>query len=145
MSATQRLSQVAPTPPVVDLDSAPFWEGTQAHRLMVQGCGACGLIRFPPMPACPHCAEPGGSWVEVSGVGSVYSWVRVHRTSNAQFAWSVPYVVATIELAPGSRVVARVEESGPMVIGSAVEAIFVDHEAWTELRFRPRTDGRLDG
>jgi uncharacterized OB-fold protein len=144
MSTTQRLSRDAP-PPVADIDSAPFWDGTRAHRLMIQACSACGQLRFPPMPGCPHCGDPGGSWVEVSGDGSVYSWVRVHRTSNARFADSVPYVVATIELAPGCRMVAQLDQPGPVAIGSAVQPIYVDHEAWTEVRFRPRENGHVDG
>ena len=144
MSTTQRLSDAAP-PPIADLDSAPFWEGARAHRLMIQACSACGRLRFPPMPGCPHCGAAGGSWVEVSGDGSVYSWVRVHRTSNARFADSVPYVVATIELAPGCRMVARLDAPGPVAIGSTVQPLYVEHEAWTEVRFRPRANGDIDG
>ncbi len=143
MSTAQRLSHDAP-PPAADLDSAPFWEGARARRLMIQACPACGRLRFPPMPGCPHCGAPGGSWVQVSGAGTVYSWVRVHRTSNARFADLVPYVVATIELAPGCRMVARLDAAGPVVIGSAVEAVYVEHEAWTEVRFRSRANGDID-
>ena len=81
----------------------------------------------------------------MTGGATVYSWVRVHRTSNARFADSVPYVVATIELASGCRMVAQLDAPGPVAIGCAVQPIFVDHEGWTEVRFRPTANGAVDG
>ena len=120
--------------PEADEESVFFWDGLRAHRLLVQRCRECGRHRFPPMPACPQCAAPGGEVVELDGRATVYSWIVVHRAFNDAFAADVPYTIATVELAPGCRTVARVE--GAVSAGTPVEAFFVDHDGWTELRFR---------
>jgi uncharacterized OB-fold protein len=125
------------TAPATDEESAFYWEGLRGHRVLVQRCPACGRHRFPPMPSCPHCGTPGGEVVELDGTGTVYSWIVVHRAFNPAFAADVPYTVATVELAPGCRTVARVDGPGPVTSGDALEAAFVDHDGWTELRFRP--------
>jgi uncharacterized protein len=125
------------TAPVVDEESAFYWDGLREHRVLVQRCAVCGRHRFPPMPGCPHCGASGGDVVEVDGTGIVYSWIVVHRAFNPEFTADVPYTVATVELAPGCRTVARVDASGAPAAGDAVEASFVDHDGWTELRFRP--------
>jgi uncharacterized OB-fold protein len=46
----------------------------------------------------------------------------------------VPYTIATIDLDGGGRVFARVE--GDCFIGQRVAPEFVDHDTWTELRYR---------
>ena len=43
--------------PVPDPDSAFFWEGLRARKLLLQACGACARHRFPPMPSCPYCGS----------------------------------------------------------------------------------------
>ncbi len=137
-----RLSGATPvtrvTPPVVDEDSAFYWAGLRAHRLLLQRCEdvECRRVRFPPMPGCPWCGGVGSSIVESSGRGVVYSQVRVHRAFSDAFAADVPYVVATVELDDGCRVVGRVEPEERSAIGAAVEAFHHDHGEWTELRFR---------
>jgi uncharacterized OB-fold protein len=120
--------------PVADDESRFYWDGLRAHRVLVEQCAACGRHRFPPMPACPHCGTPGGDVVELDGLGTVYSWIVVHRAFNEAFATEVPYTIAVVELAPGCRTVARTE--GGVTAGTAVEPFFVDHDGWTELRFR---------
>ena len=123
--------------PLPDEESTFYWEGLREHRVLVQQCAACRLHRFPPMPACPHCGAPGGDVVELDGTGTVYSWIVVHRAFNPAFAHDAPYTVATVQLASGCRTVARVESSGPLTVGDALEAAYVDHDGWTELRFGP--------
>jgi uncharacterized OB-fold protein len=46
----------------------------------------------------------------------------------------VPYTIAAIDLNGGGRVFARVE--GDCSIGQRVAPEFVDHDTWTELRYR---------
>lgn len=123
--------------PVADEESRFYWDGLRAHRLLVQQCGTCARHRFPPMPACPHCGTPGGEVVELDGRGSVYSWIVVHRAFNAAFAADVPYTIATVELAPGCRTVARLDGVAAVTADLTVVARFVDHDGWTELRFGP--------
>jgi uncharacterized OB-fold protein len=121
--------------PSEDEDSAPFWSAVRKHRLMVQQCMECDVTRFPPMPCCPHCGVAEASWVDAPPQAQVYSWVRVHRTSSEAFSGSVPYTIVTAELAPGCRMVGRLEGTAAAAIGEWVEPVFVDHPDWTEVRF----------
>ncbi len=136
-----------PPAPVVDEDSAFYWDGLRAHRLLLQRCEhvECRRVRFPPMPGCPSCGGVDASIVEASGRGVVYSQVRVHRAFSDTFAADVPYVVATVELDEGCRIAARVEPQDRSVIGVAVEAFHHDHDEWTELRFRVVPVNTADG
>jgi uncharacterized OB-fold protein len=123
--------------PDVDEESAFFWDGLREHRVLVQRCPVCGRCRFPAMPACPQCAAPGGEVVELDGRATVYSWIVIHRAFNPAFDADVPYTVATVELAPGCRTVARIEGGDAVTAGDQVQAVYADHDGWTELRFRP--------
>ena len=128
------------TAPVADRESAPFWEGLAARRIVVQACRACGRHRFPRMPSCPYCGEPGGTDVVVPGTGRVYSWVRVHRLLSAGAGahdGELPYAVVTVTLDTGPRMVGRLEPADRATVDLPVRPLFVDHDGWTELRFRP--------
>jgi uncharacterized OB-fold protein len=122
--------------PVPDEHSRPFWDGLAERRIVLQECGACGRRRFPRLPACPYCGNAGGQDVDVPGTGQVYSFVRAHRALTPAFADEVPYTVATVELDGGGRVVGRVVPPERAAIGVRVGPEFVDHDGWTELRFR---------
>lgn len=119
-----------------DAEAAPFWRALRTHKVVVQECQGCSSYRLPPMPACPHCGNPDTAWRQVSGTGTVYSWVRVHRTKNPLFAESVPYVIAAVEIAPGCRTFGRLEGVPKPTFGQPVQPRFVDHTGWTELQFQ---------
>jgi uncharacterized OB-fold protein len=89
------------------------------------------------MPSCPYCAARECSVQTTSGKGSVYSWIVVHRAFDPAFASEVPYTLASIDLAEGGRVVARLEGAAAPRFGMQVQAVFLDHPEWTELRFQP--------
>ena len=121
--------------PDVDADSAPWWAALRAGRVALQRCTACGRVRFPPMPGCPHCGATGFEEIEGSGAGTIYSWVRVHRTADERFAADVPYTIAAVDLDEGCRMFGRLEPPAEPSIGARVGFAFVDHGDWTELRF----------
>jgi uncharacterized OB-fold protein len=60
----------------------------------------------------------------------------VPRALVAGDAAEVPYTVAVVELDAGCRVVARLE-ADDVAADQDVDGVYVDHEDWTELRFRP--------
>jgi uncharacterized OB-fold protein len=125
----------APPAPVPDEDSAPYWAALREHRVQLQTCTSCARRSFPPVPACPYCANPETRWEEVPATGSIYSFITVHRAFDPAFAGDVPYVIATVDLDAGVRMVGRL--TGAPAIGARVAHEFVDHGTWTELRFRP--------
>ncbi|MGF7159393.1 hypothetical protein FHS85_001012 [Rhodoligotrophos appendicifer] len=103
--------------PVPDADSAPFWDGTRAHKLLIQRCTNCGTLRFPARKSCGHCHSDASDWTEVSGKGRVYSWIVVnHPVPREVYGQEVPYVVALIDLDEGVRMVSN-------IIGCDVHAV----------------------
>ena len=125
-----------PTAPVPDQDSAPYWQGLRHHRLVLQRCTACSRHRFPAMPSCPYCSSLVWVGEEVPGRGTIFSWIVVHHAFAAAFRSDVPYVIATVELECGPRLLGRFDGGDPD-FGLPVVGTFVDHEEWTELRFVP--------
>ena len=123
--------------PTMDEHSAPYWAALAERRILTQTCAHCGKHRFPRLPACPYCATPGGIDVEVSGTGTVYSFVRVHKALTAAFNDQVPYAVATVALDGGGRILGRLFPPEAAAMGLAVGPDFLDHDGWTELIFRP--------
>jgi uncharacterized OB-fold protein len=124
--------------PVVDVDSAFFWDGLREHRLVLQQCRTCGRFRFPPMMPCPYCGSRELDQRTLTGRGTVYSWVGVHRALDPAFADDVPYTVAAVDLDEGARVIVRLaagKDADATAFGACVRATYVDHADWTELRF----------
>ncbi len=126
-----------PAPPAPDPDSAFFWQGLREHKLLLQQCGACNRHRFPPMPSCPYCASDKSAVRESKGLGTVYSWIVVHRAFDPAFAADVPYILASIDLDEGGRTVSRLVGTGEAEFGMRVTVVYADHPDWTELRFQP--------
>ena len=119
--------------PAPDADSAPYWQGLREHRLALQRCRSCAHQRFPALPTCPYCASPDATWHDVDGAATVYSFIEVRRAFDPSFADDIPYTIATVDLDTGGRLVARID--GQAAIGDRLTPVFVDHDAWTELRF----------
>jgi uncharacterized protein len=122
-----------PEPPQADADSAAFWTGLRAERIVLQRCSGCERLRFPPLGRCPYCRGTDAVHETVAGTGSVYSWTVVHRAFDPAFVADLPYVVATVDLDVGPRLALRLEGRAP-AFGAAVTPRFVHHAEWTELR-----------
>ncbi len=60
--------------PMVNRDTAFFWQGTARGELRIQKCGGCGELRHPPGPMCPSCNATRPEHVVASGLGEVYSY-----------------------------------------------------------------------
>jgi 3-oxo-4,17-pregnadiene-20-carboxyl-CoA hydratase alpha subunit len=92
--------------PMVNRDSAYFWEGTAAGELRIQCCRKCGALRHPPGPACPECGALDRGHTTASGRGTVFSYV-VHRHPPVP-GKELPIVIALIDLEEGVRMVGEV-------------------------------------
>jgi uncharacterized OB-fold protein len=121
-------------PPIIldetaaDERSLPFWEATQANKLMAPKCPDCGTFRMPPGRFCPECLSMGIEWVELPGTGTVFSFAVVRDALTSTAAEAVPYVpaVITADGAPGIRFVSNVVGCDPDVveIGIGVKVVF---------------------
>ena len=111
--------------PTPDPDSAPFWAGTRAGKLLVQLCRSCGKHQFYPRLACAKCFGEV-DWVEASGMGRVYSFTVVHRAPSEALQARVPYVVALIDLDEGVRMMSMLKDVAPekVTIGMSVRVVF---------------------
>jgi uncharacterized OB-fold protein len=82
--------------PVVNQDTAYFWEGTRQGELRLQKCNACGELRHPPGPVCPACHAMDRGHVVASGRGTVFSFL-VHHAPQMP-GRELPLTIALVEL-----------------------------------------------
>lgn len=106
--------------------SQPFWDACERGELMVQRCTGCEALRHYPQPMCPECQSTGYDWAKLSGGGAIYSYTVAHRAFHPAWAEHVPYVLATIELDEGVRMMCDLLDVEPdtVAIGQRVEAYF---------------------
>ena len=116
-----------PAPPMTEL-SQGFWDAVGRGELAVQRCTDCGLLRHYPQPICPDCFGAGHDWQTLSGRGEVYSYTVAHSAFHPAWREHVPYVIATIELEEGVRMVCDLLDADPeaIAIGQRVEARFAE-------------------
>lgn len=91
-------------PPTIDTDGAPFWEYAAQGEFRIQACTACGELRFPPRPCCPHCQSFEAEWQRMSGRGRIWSYVRPHPPLLPAYAEQAPYNAIIVELADAPRI-----------------------------------------
>jgi uncharacterized OB-fold protein len=114
--------------PSMTADTAFFWDGARAHRLLVQRCTGCGALRHPPRPMCPECHSLEWDTVESSGRGTVLSYVMPRHPPLPWFDGT--YVVALVELAEGTRLVTNLVDVDPdaVTIGMPVAVRFAEFD-----------------
>jgi len=107
--------------PVVNRDSAFFFDGTAQGELRIQTCNACGALRHPPGPVCPDCHAMDRGHVVASGRGTVFSFL-VHHAPQVP-GKELPLPLGLIELEEGVRMVGAVRSEG-LEIGAPVHVVF---------------------
>lgn len=117
------------TRPVADRDSAPWWQALAEHRLLLQRCESCGLLRWAPRAMCNGCGAFSWTWQEASGRGTVTSWTVSHRAFQPGRA--APYAVLLVRLAEGADLVmpggwAGTHDDARLRVGLPVAAEYLD-------------------
>jgi uncharacterized OB-fold protein len=84
----------------------PFWDAAREKKLVIQYCPDSGRYQFYPRPNSLYTGKRNLEWRPVSGKGTVYTYT-VTRRAPPGFRGTEPYVVATIELDEGVRMMAR--------------------------------------
>ncbi len=120
MSIVQR-----PIPQPTDI-TKPYWDAAAAHKLIIQQCQACGTKQFYPRGFCIMCLSDNLGWLTCSGQATVYTFTVNHRAANGYMKERVPYIVAAIDLAEGTRMIANIVDSPPEAIriGARVQVVF---------------------
>jgi len=127
--------------PEPTLESQGFWDALREHKLVFQQCASCGQVRHYPRPVCGNCFSMDVAWKQASGKGSVHSWTVCHHAFHPSFKRELPYVVVTVDMDEGVRMVGRVENipQDALAVGLPVEVGFLDlDERITFPIFRPR-------
>ena len=114
-----------PLPTITDLNR-DFWEGCRQGRLRMQKCGGCAHIRYPISHVCPRCLSYEYQWTDLSGRGSVFSYVVFHQIYNRAFAQDVPYNVALVQLEEGPRMYSNVVgvPNDAVKVGDRLQVVF---------------------
>ena len=94
--------------PTIDVWNKPFWDACREHRFIAQKDNRSGHVWFPPGPVCPTNRSSDWRWVDLSGRGTVWSWVVFHQKYYDGFESEMPYNVATVELDEGPRIMTNI-------------------------------------
>lgn len=90
--------------PRINADAASYWNGCREHKLQFQRCKVCGKLRWPAAYLCPDCLSEETELMEVPAEGKLYSYVVMYKPFHPSVADKVPYVVATVDLSCGVRI-----------------------------------------
>lgn len=128
--------------PQPDAETQGWWDAARRHELVVQECTDCGKLRHPPQSLCSNCGSEQRQWRAMSGRGTLYSYVIVHRATLPQWRESVPYNVALVALddAPEIRLYGNVidVDNTDLRVGQPLEVVFDDVTPdETLIRWRP--------
>ena len=86
--------------------SQPWTEAGGTVRLHGSKCARCGVVAFPPHQMCPSCgAERGQDTVELSGVGTLYTFCEIHIAPKG---FATPYAVGYVDLPEGVRLFGQI-------------------------------------
>lgn len=146
MSEHEVSNRLLPEP---DTTTAPFWEAARSGKLVLQFCARCSRFWHFPVELCATCRRPDMlGWREVSGRGTVYSFIGVHVSRILGFQDRAPYVVLCVELEEqaGLRMFGNVVgDPDPILIGDPVQVEFewVDGVALPQFAIT-KSDGKRD-
>ena len=123
--------------PEIQPFSQAFWDGTKAHKLLVQHCEDCDINIFYPRRDCPECWDQNLSWIEAKGTAEVYSYTVTYEGVEEMFEDDLPIILAWVDLPEGIRMNTNLLECDPeeVHIGMQVEVMFKDVTAEITLPF----------
>ena len=112
--------------PVQYPEEKPFWDGLRSHELKLQVCDDCHQAWYPIGPVCPNCLSENFTWTNMSGRGTVSTYVVFHKAWATWLESRVPYVVAQVELEEGPRLTTNILNTPveSVHIGLAVTACY---------------------
>jgi uncharacterized OB-fold protein len=126
-------------------DSKPYWDALREGRLVIQQCAACSKLRHYPRPVCDACYSMESTWRQVSGRGTLHSWTVAHHPFHPGFKSELPYVLATVDLDEGVRMIAQLRGVAPAALRIGLPVALTLERATAELTlpvFDPADRGR---
>jgi uncharacterized OB-fold protein len=98
-----------------------FWAGVDQGRLLAQICSECKTIRHPPAPMCAHCQSLDWEPKELSGRGTVHTWLMSRHPTQPDAS---PRIVLLVDLEEGVRVISNLVDCERVEIGDKVSLLF---------------------
>lgn len=128
--------------PAPGRDEAFFWDGVAHGRLLIRRCAQCGGYQHPPVPLCPRCGGEEWAAAEMSGRGTVHSWVLSRPPGAGKDGAPLDddvRIVALVQLVEGPRLVSNLVGLAPSQVRNELE-VAVSFEAIDDVvlpQFRP--------
>ena len=113
--------------PLINPESARFFDAARKGSLLVGKCHECGEYHFYPRVLCPHCFSERTEWVPAKGTGVIYSYSTLRR------GVPVPYTIAYVTLDEGVSMMTNIVDCDPdtLKIGAPVRLVFKTAEDGT--------------
>ena len=107
--------------PRISADTKTFWEGCKEHKLEIQRCKKCGKLRWTEMQ-------------EMSGEGTLYSYVTFQKAFHPSVQDKVPYTVGVVEMEGGVRIISNIVDCEPeqLACNKRVKMKWMDCEEYTK-------------
>ena len=90
-------------------------------RFMLQVCGECGAVQYPPRDACGKCLSVDLTWQDVATGGALIAETTVRTSTNVYFRERTPWRVGTVQLDAGPPAMCHVH--GDVAMGDRVRMI----------------------
>jgi uncharacterized OB-fold protein len=121
----EELAKIKHAAPCSNRDFDFFYSGLECNVLLAQKCAACGRLRNPPSPMCGACGSFDWTPQQLSGRGTVYSYLIHHYPPLPGF--DTPHPVVLAELDEGVRFIGalRSDQREAVAIGAPVTIEFV--------------------
>jgi uncharacterized protein len=122
-------------------DNITHYRGLIGRRLTINRCGDCRTWIYPHRPMCPQCWSWNVNPREVSGLGRVYMFTRLHQLRDPAAQVYEPIPVAAVELVEqqGLRYLSRIVgcAADEIVHDMPVELTWIDIDGRDWPAFRP--------
>lgn len=102
-----------------------YLAGAAAGKLRLQRCAKCARCRFPASPLCPSCLSLDFDWIDASGRGELWSWIRMHKRYFSHLDREVPYNVVMVRLEEGPMMISAIDgDDSQLVCGTPLSVVF---------------------
>lgn len=120
--------------PRISADTKMFWEGCKEHKLEIQRCKKCGKLRWPAAFLCPDCLSSETEMQEMSGEGTLYSYVTFQKAFHPSVQDKVPYTVGVVEMEGGVRIISNIVDCEPeqLACNKKLKMKWMDCEEYTK-------------
>jgi uncharacterized OB-fold protein len=93
--------------PIATSFTEEFWAATKEKKLVLQFCPESQKFQHYPRPLSIYCGRRNIEWRQASGRGVVYAYT-VTRRGPPEFHGREPYIVASVELDEGVRILSNI-------------------------------------